>query len=266
MPTPVSGVPWTGGVDDMTQTVTTNNDAAESGSGGGGLDEAEVQALVDEATAALIASAPAALNTLDELAAALGDDANYAATITTALAAKLAKASNLSDLANAGTALTNLGFSAFIKTLIDDADAAAARTTLGVSNPVAQLAARLSYQPGGDYSTGSSTQADVDATNVKITFTAPASGKVLVVAECNVYNINGVMRLGLRESTTDIAGPIRVISGANMVRVRVAFAVSGISAGSHTYKLAFSSTGTSSVIDATSPSPIVMEVYDNPLG
>jgi len=36
----------------------------------------------------LIAGAPGALNTLDELAAALGDDANYAATITNALAAK----------------------------------------------------------------------------------------------------------------------------------------------------------------------------------
>ena len=36
----------------------------------------------------LIASAPAALNTLDELAAALGDDQNYAATITTALSNK----------------------------------------------------------------------------------------------------------------------------------------------------------------------------------
>ena len=37
---------------------------------------------------AVIASAPAALNTLDELAAALGDDANFASTITTSLAAK----------------------------------------------------------------------------------------------------------------------------------------------------------------------------------
>jgi len=38
---------------------------------------------------AVIASAPNALNTLDELAAALGDDANYAASITTALAGKV---------------------------------------------------------------------------------------------------------------------------------------------------------------------------------
>ena len=37
---------------------------------------------------AVIASAPAALNTLDELAAALGDDANFATTVTNNLAAK----------------------------------------------------------------------------------------------------------------------------------------------------------------------------------
>jgi hypothetical protein len=36
----------------------------------------------------LIASAPGALNTLDELAAALGDDANFATTVTNSLAAK----------------------------------------------------------------------------------------------------------------------------------------------------------------------------------
>jgi hypothetical protein len=46
----------------------------------------------------IIASAPGALNTLDELAAALGDDANYAATITTALSAK-ANTSSLGTLA-----------------------------------------------------------------------------------------------------------------------------------------------------------------------
>ena len=46
---------------------------------------------------AVIASAPAALNTLDELAAALGDDANYAATVTTALAGKVPSATPISQ-------------------------------------------------------------------------------------------------------------------------------------------------------------------------
>jgi hypothetical protein len=44
---------------------------------------------VQAAIAALIASSPAALDTLNELAAALGNDANFATTMTNALAAKL---------------------------------------------------------------------------------------------------------------------------------------------------------------------------------
>ena len=47
---------------------------------------------VDTAVQAVIDSAPAALDTLNELAAALGDDANFAGTMTTSLAGKLALA------------------------------------------------------------------------------------------------------------------------------------------------------------------------------
>jgi hypothetical protein len=51
---------------------------------------AKAEAIADATSQvnAVIASAPAALNTLDELAAALGDDASFAATITSSLTAK----------------------------------------------------------------------------------------------------------------------------------------------------------------------------------
>lgn len=52
------------------------------------LTSAEGDAKVAAAVAALVASSPAALDTLNELAAALGNDANFAATITNALAGK----------------------------------------------------------------------------------------------------------------------------------------------------------------------------------
>jgi hypothetical protein len=74
---------------------------------------AKSEALAD-ATAqvnAVIASAPSALNTLDELAAALGDDANFASTITTSLAAKAPIASptftGTVTVAAAGVAFTD---------------------------------------------------------------------------------------------------------------------------------------------------------------
>lgn len=50
----------------------------------------EIGAAVDAAVASLLDSAPGALDTLNELAAALGDDPNFAATITGQLAGKAA--------------------------------------------------------------------------------------------------------------------------------------------------------------------------------
>jgi len=69
----------------------------------------------DAYLAAWVGAAPGALNTLDELAAALSDDANFASSVTTALAGKL----------------NSSAVSAFSLTLLDDADAAAVRATIG---------------------------------------------------------------------------------------------------------------------------------------
>jgi hypothetical protein len=49
------------------------------------------QSYVTSAIAALVDSAPAALDTLNELAAALGDDANFSTTITTSIGNKVSK-------------------------------------------------------------------------------------------------------------------------------------------------------------------------------
>lgn len=57
------------------------------------LDSKATPADVTAAVSGLVNSAPAALDTLNELAAALGNDANFAATVTTALAAKAPLAS-----------------------------------------------------------------------------------------------------------------------------------------------------------------------------
>ncbi len=87
----------------------TGTPAAPTPAGGTNSTQLATTAFVQAAIAAFVASSPAALDTLNELAAALGNDASFSATMTTALAGKAAKASNLSDLASVSTARTNLG-------------------------------------------------------------------------------------------------------------------------------------------------------------
>lgn len=66
-------------------------------------------AFVSAAICALIDAAPGTMHTLNELAAVLGDDLNFATTVANALAGKLAAASNLSELPNKTTTRANLG-------------------------------------------------------------------------------------------------------------------------------------------------------------
>lgn len=65
-------------------------------------------AFVQAAIAALVASSPAALDTLNELAEALGNDPNFATTMTNALAGKMDKAANGKDIADVSEFLKNL--------------------------------------------------------------------------------------------------------------------------------------------------------------
>ena len=69
--------------------VLTGAPTAPTADGGTNTTQIATTAFVKAALDALVAAAPGALDTLDELAAALGDDANFAATMTAALAARL---------------------------------------------------------------------------------------------------------------------------------------------------------------------------------
>jgi hypothetical protein len=143
--------------------------------------------------------------------------------------------------------------------------------------------ARTVYDPGTEttYSTSSTSFADVDATNLAITFTAPASGKVLVILEAFIEvdaadpnSSNHGEMWNLRESTTNLAesdGFIGGWTGASERRFRYACRITGISAGSHTYKWGFrttSATFTQRLVvggtAGTDAGPALMEVWAAP--
>ena len=69
-------------------------------------------AFVKSAIAALVDSSPGALDTLNELAAALGNDPNFATTVTNALAGKMEISKNGADIADVATFLNNIGLGA----------------------------------------------------------------------------------------------------------------------------------------------------------
>ena len=123
----------------------------------------------------------------------------------------------------------------------------------------------------GDYGALTSTSmADVDATNMAVTFTAPASGNVLVrlSAPCAIVGtLLDIFSWGLRESTTNIAGAasssiaIRNPGNSMFVAASMVFVLTGISAGSHTYKWAYSVSAGTGNIRADANAPAVMEVW-----
>jgi hypothetical protein len=161
--------------------------------------------------------------------------------LTTDLAAKAPLASPTftgtpaAPTATAGTNTTQLATTAFVTSAV---------AAGGGGGGGGGILAALSYSGGSTatVSTTSSTMADVDATNLAITFDVPASGKVVVTLNgwlagagpSTTYN------WGLRESTTTVADAIVAFAtGSAQFRETVRFLITGLTPGaSKTYKWA----------------------------
>lgn len=117
-------------------------------------------AFVQAAIAALISAAPGALDTLNELAAAIGDDPNFAATITNSLATKQPLDATLTALAGVTTAADRaiyftgadvaavMTVTAAARSLLDDASIPAMRTTLQLDTMALQSAGAVAITGG----------------------------------------------------------------------------------------------------------------------
>ena len=123
---------FTGAAGELSVNTSNNTIRVHDGSTTGGFELAKVSD-VNTAVANLIDSAPGALDTLNELAAAINDDSNFAATIVTQLGNKANTASlttaNVAELTNlyytvarANTAIDNRVNKSFIDALNVDAD------------------------------------------------------------------------------------------------------------------------------------------------
>lgn len=125
--------------------------------------------------------------------------------------------------------------------VVDDAGAETGPLAAATS-VTSSLLGVVGYAPGSDgvvHTTTSATSEDVDATNVIVTFTAPASGNVLVKASALTDKSGGASNgfWQVRESTTVLKEVYLFSGNFTARRVDAAFYISGISGGSHTYKL-----------------------------
>lgn len=126
--------------------------------------------------------------------------------------------------------------------VLDDAGTSTEFPAAGGGSSLGGIIAVNSYNPGtlANYSTSSTASADMDATNMAVTFTAPSSGKVLVrLTGVSVTNNSaGQHSWSLREGTTVVDSAFA--SDGTSLGLRTAeFLITGLTPGSsHTYKWA----------------------------
>jgi len=149
--------------------------------------QSNAESYTDGQITALISASPSTLNTLNELAEALGDDPNFATTVTNSLATK----ANASDVASTYAPLVSPVFSGNVglplTTSIGDVSATEIAYINGVTSSVqAQLDDKLAS------ATAASTYAPIASPTLTGTVTLPASTSIGDVSNVEIAYINGV--------------------------------------------------------------------------
>jgi hypothetical protein len=145
--------------------------------------DAATKSYVDTQVANLVDSAPGTLDTLNELAAALGDDPNYATTITNALAAKLslsggtmtgaiAMGSNKITGLGTPTASTDATTKAYIDDVFGSTTSAAASATAAATSATSAANSATAAATSATSAANSATAAATSATSAANSATA----------------------------------------------------------------------------------------------
>lgn len=148
--------------------------------------DAATKSYVDTQVANLVDSAPGTLDTLNELAAALGDDPNYATTMTNALAAKLslsggtmtgaiAMGSNKITGLGTPTASTDATTKAYIDDVFGSTTSAAASATAAATSATSAANSATAAATSATSAANSATAAATSATSAANSATAAAT-------------------------------------------------------------------------------------------
>lgn len=243
-------------VDDMTantQLTLLDQDDMSSNSATAAASQQSIKAYVDAEVAGLVASAPSALNTLNELAAALGDDASFSTTTATSLGNRLRIDVNNQGLNSTqqGNALTNLGITASLAeiNILDDGLAASDIPNLATSkitsgtfadDRIAQsnVTQHLAVGSGGGIGLSGKTfsldidgmtdigAALVDADLMIVDDGADGTNRKATMSTLKTYmqnNLSFTTNTNLsNENVMDIAGPL-VATGGTKTRIAVTY-------------------------------------------
>lgn len=140
----------------------------------------------------------------------------------------------------------------------------------GAASTSGELLAETEYNPGSLTVVGSTstTHTDVDATNLSVAFTAPASGRVHVELQaCALTAAGTTLDWGIREGAALLTGTVcRVAYQSWQGRPAYRMTIDGLVAGSaHTYKFSHArstGTGLAQTGYGSTLGPAYLRVYD----